>query len=380
MKLQQDHPIGLYIHIPWCIKKCPYCDFNSHKKPNNLSEQPYIDALINDLREDLKLFDTPPVVSSIFLGGGTPSLFQPKSYESLFNELMQLIKCTDDVEITLEANPSTFEAQRFKAFRNLGINRLSIGVQSFNDAHLKSLGRIHDAKTACKAIETAFASGFNNLNIDIMYGLPKQTLEQALEDLHTALSFKPKHLSWYQLTLEQNTLFYKYPPKLPDEELICAIESQGKNAIKNHGFEAYEISAYSQKNYACRHNLNYWQFGDYLGIGAGAHAKLSCGSSIKRLQKKRQPKDYLNPEKPFLASTKTIHEEQLAFEYMLNRSRLYRPISKRDFVSKTNLNLEKIKDKMQKAIDLELIIETEGEWIIQSKGYQYLNNLQEIFL
>ena len=267
-------PLALYIHIPWCIRKCPYCDFNSHKSPDSLPEQVYVDCLLNDLEHHL-----PEIwgrrLSSIFIGGGTPSLFSASSIDRLLSGIHARMGCISDMEITLEANPGTLEQGRFRDFRDAGINRLSIGVQSFNEQHLTQLGRIHDSSQACKAIESAVNAGFDNFNIDLMFGLPEQSIEQGLHDLQQALSYNSSHLSWYQLTIEPNTLFHSHPPNLPDDDRISELQDLGQQLLCEHDFNQYEISAYAKNKKYCRHNLNYWEFGDYLGIGAGAHGKIS---------------------------------------------------------------------------------------------------------
>ena len=288
-------PLSLYIHYPWCAQKCPYCDFNSHKSPNELPEQVYIDALIRDLEQEI-----PHVwgrtVQSIFIGGGTPSLFSAEAYERLFSALRALIPLSPHAEITLEANPGTFEAQRFADYLDLGINRLSIGIQSFNDQSLAALGRIHDSKQAIKAVETAHKVGFENFNLDLMFGLPHQTEKTAKNDVATAIALEPSHISYYQLTLEPNTLFYQQPPQLPDEDPIIDWQIANQNRLANAGYHQYEVSAYAKNNKRCQHNINYWQFGDYLGIGAGAHGKISDAAkqSITRRSKQKQPQAYID--------------------------------------------------------------------------------------
>ncbi|CDZ76727.1 Oxygen-independent coproporphyrinogen-III oxidase 1 [Legionella massiliensis] len=371
---------SLYIHIPWCIRKCPYCDFNSHKSPDNLPEENYVSALIADFKADLAQFSVREI-NTIFIGGGTPSLFSAQAYESLFAQLQKLVPFTSDIEITLEANPGTIEQQRFNDYRQLGINRLSLGIQSFNANHLKALGRIHDDKQAHKAIETARRAGFDNINIDIMHSLPEQSIEQGLEDLNTALSHNPEHLSWYQLTIEPNTVFYKQQPSLPDEEVVCLLEEQGLANLTAKGYQRYEISAFCKANKPARHNLNYWLFGDYYGIGAGAHGKITCeNGQIVRTRKQRQPNDYLSPDKSFMAASEQVSTDSLIFEFMLNASRLEQAIDNSLFQERTGLPFDNLKPLLAKAEQTGLITMTESNWQITALGRRYTNNLQAMFL
>jgi len=283
-------PLSLYIHVPWCVKKCPYCDFNSHKSPEVLAEDDYIDALIRDLE-----YVVPSVwgrtIQTVFIGGGTPSLFSAKAYEKLFSSLRALLPISHHAEITLEANPGTFEQHRFADYLSLGINRLSIGIQSFDDQSLNALGRIHDGQQAIAAVDTAQQVGFENINLDLMFGLPEQTAKTAQQDIETAIALEPTHLSYYQLTIEPNTLFHQQPPTLPDDDPIIDWQLNSQSKLAKAGYQQYEVSAYAKENQQCRHNLNYWQFGDYLGIGAGAHGKVSDAAkqTITRQSKQKQP-------------------------------------------------------------------------------------------
>lgn len=373
-------PTSLYIHIPWCIRKCPYCDFNSHKSPDVLPEERYIQALVDDLQQDLTYLPKREI-NSIFIGGGTPSLLSAEAYAKLFEQVQQLLPFTADIEITLEANPGTVEQQRFRDYRQLGINRLSLGIQSFHAGHLKQLGRIHDDKQAHQAIETARFAGFDNINIDIMHSLPKQSVSQGLDDLALALSYQPEHLSWYQLTLEPNTVFYKQRPTLPDEDVIEELEETGMDMLAKHGFERYEISAFCQPGKHARHNLNYWLFGDYYGIGAGAHGKITLDSgNISRTRKQRQPTDYLNPDKQFLAECETVNTDELAFEFMLNATRLQQAIPNALFTERTGLPFLDLKSKLIEAEAKGLISRQENTWQITDFGRRYTNNLQALFL
>jgi oxygen-independent coproporphyrinogen-3 oxidase len=374
-------PTSLYIHIPWCIRKCPYCDFNSHKSPETLPEESYVQALVADLKEDLNYFP-PREINTIFIGGGTPSLLSAQAYESLFKQLQQLVPFTNNIEITLEANPGTIEQQRFNDYRQLGINRLSLGIQSFNARHLKALGRIHDDNQAHRAIETARLAGFDNINIDLMHSLPQQSLDEGLQDLNTALAYQPEHLSWYQLTIEPNTLFYKQQPTLPDEEQTCLLEEEGLAILAGQGYQRYEISAFCKAAKPAQHNLNYWLFGDYYGIGAGAHGKMTCPDSrqIFRTRKQRQPGDYLNPEKHFLAAKEQVSTESLIFEFMLNASRLEQAIDNSLLQERTGLSFEILKPLLTEAADAGFIIMGESSWQITPLGRRYTNNLQAMFL
>ncbi len=372
---------SLYIHIPWCIRKCPYCDFNSHKSPESLPEEHYIKALIADFKADLADFPTGKI-HSIFIGGGTPSLLSAQAYESLFVQLQQLVPFAHDIEITLEANPGTVEQHRFSAYRQLGINRLSLGIQSFNPVHLKALGRIHDDKQASKAIEAARQAGFTNINIDLMYGLPQQSVTQGLDDLTIALNHQPEHLSWYQLTIEPNTVFYKQPPTLPNEDETWLLEEQGLTKLAENGYQRYEISAFCKAGKFAQHNLNYWLFGDYYGIGAGAHGKITTTNTaqIFRTRKQRQPNDYLNPEKPFLAAKEQVGTDALLFEFMLNTTRLQQAIANSLFSETTGLAFTLLKPLLTKAANTGLITMDADSWQVTPLGRRYTNDLQAMFL
>lgn len=378
-------PLSLYIHIPWCIQKCPYCDFNSHKKTSDFDEHNYIDALINDLKQDThsnqlaksQQFSRP--LHSIFIGGGTPSLFSASAFERLFEVIFQLFN-SDEPEITLEANPGTVEQQRFKDYRSIGINRLSIGIQSFDDDKLSRLGRIHDATAAHKAIDAAINAGFDNFNLDIMHGLPNQTVEQGINDLQQAISHQPSHLSWYQLTIEPNTLFYKKTPTLPDEEKLAELEQQGLALLANAGYQRYEISAYAKDNKTCQHNNNYWQFGDYLAIGAGAHGKLTTPSGIKRWQKHRMPKDYLSPNKDFTCSENILTKQDILFEFMLNTTRLEQTISYDLFEQYTKLPISMLLPMLQAAEKKGFIKTKDSHFKVTPLGRRFTNELQLLFM
>jgi putative oxygen-independent coproporphyrinogen III oxidase len=341
----------------------------------------YVNALIADLETDLMEF-TAGTVISIFIGGGTPSLFSANAYTQLFAALKKLLRFDENIEITLEANPGTVDQVRFSEYRALGINRLSLGIQSFNPTHLKSLGRIHNDKEAHYAIERARKAGFDNLNLDIMHGLPNQTLNEGLQDLEKAIAHQPEHLSWYQLTIEPNTIFYKTKPTLPEEDLTYTLEQRGLEQLKAHGFHRYEISAFTRGNHPSIHNLNYWRFGDYLGIGAGAHGKLTYNnqSSIYRTRKHRQPTDYLNPSRLFLAEKTKVDKASLIFEFMLNTTRLEEPIPYQLFSQRTGLDFEVIKPLLKLAETKGFLKCINTHWQITPFGRRYTNNLQALFL
>lgn len=382
-------PLSLYIHVPWCVRKCPYCDFNSHKADADLPEQEYVSALLEDLDTDLAWLKHQGVserpIHSIFIGGGTPSLLSVAAYERLFRELQQRLNFSDDIEITMEANPGTFEAEKFKGYRQLGINRLSIGIQSFQDHQLKHLGRIHSGQEAMNAVIMAKDAGFENFNLDFMHGLPDQTLEQALDDLQKGIDLGPTHLSWYQLTIEPNTEFFKRPPKLPQDETLWAIQEAGQALLAENGYEQYEISAYAKPNKQAKHNLNYWQFGDYLGIGAGAHGKLTIPhediqqSKIYRTAKTRLPKDYLNLAKRFLVLQDNIEPEDRDLEFLMNALRLFHGVDKKLFSERTGLDYSCIESNVQSLIKRGLL-EDGDKLKTTSQGQLFLNELLESFL
>jgi len=381
-------PLSLYIHVPWCIKKCPYCDFNSHAVKDSIPEMDYVNKLIQDLKADLSYVQNRKL-HSIFIGGGTPSLFSAKAYEVLLEAIFKLVTPETNIEITLEANPGTVEQQRFKEYRAAGINRLSIGCQSFNETHLKNLGRIHDQNQAIRAADSAHNADFDNFNLDLMFALSRQTVSEALEDLETALSLQPTHLSWYQLTLEPNTVFHRYPPALPHEDIISEMILLGKILLKENGFDQYEISAYSKSDMQCRHNLNYWRFGDYLGIGAGAHGKLTDSENdlqndlqrpeIIRTTKYKQPKSYLNNDSS-LAEKKIIARKDLPFEFMLNALRLEEPVSFELFKQRTGLDMSDVMPILHNARAKELLIIHESSFQPSKLGRLFLNDLTEMFL
>jgi oxygen-independent coproporphyrinogen-3 oxidase len=373
-------PLSLYIHLPWCVKKCPYCDFNSHQKPSDMPEQAYIKALLQDLQEDAHFVQGRPV-ESIFIGGGTPSLFSAKSLAELFSGIQKQVTLTPNCEITLEANPGTIERGQFGEYHAIGINRISLGVQSFQTEQLKRLGRIHSGDEAIRAIDEIHQAGFDNFNIDLMHGLPAQSIEQGLADIKQAIALSPTHLSWYQLTIEPNTLFYAKPPELPEDEVLAQIEAEGEALLLTAGFKHYETSAFAKPDRECRHNINYWQFGDYLGIGAGAHAKITdpVQQKIFRFFKHKHPKAYLDPDQAFIAELKAIEPSELPMEFMLNCLRLKRGFSVEQFESRTGLKFESIEKPLAAAYQKGLL-EREANSIRSTHlGAKFLNEILTLF-
>ncbi len=377
-------PLSLYVHLPWCIKKCPYCDFNSHewRGPQDARsvQEAYIDALLADLEASLPLI-WGRSVHTIFLGGGTPSLFAPDAIDRLVGGLRARLRLTADVEITLEANPGTFEKDRFKAFRQAGITRLSIGVQSFNDAHLKALGRVHDRAQALAAVNEA-AQVFDTFNLDLMYALPGQTLAQLSEDVAAALSFAPPHLSIYHLTIEPNTLFAKHPPALPEDDEAYAMMDRITERTAAAGLGRYEVSAYARPGHACAHNLNYWQFGDYLGIGAGAHSKLSFAHRIVRQVRYREPQRYVQQamQGEPVSQNEEVAREALPFEFMLNALRLKEGFALSDYMERTGLALTSIQRGLKEAEQKGLIGRDWTRVWPTERGFDFLSDLQALFL
>lgn len=378
--LAQLPPLALYIHIPWCVRKCPYCDFNSHAASPVLPEEEYVDALLADLDQDLAAVYGRPL-SSIFFGGGTPSLFSAAALGRLLAGVEQRIPFTADIEITLEANPGTFEQDKFVAYRKLGINRLSIGIQSFQPNKLEALGRIHTGDEALRAAEMARRAGFDNFNLDLMHGLPDQSLEEALDDLRQAIALAPTHLSWYQLTLEPNTVFWNQPPELPEDDILWDIQEAGQALLAEHGFSQYEVSAYARPGKAARHNLNYWSFGDFIGIGAGAHGKLSHPDGrIVRTWKTRLPKDYLNPAKQFKAGEKTLTIDELPFEFLMNALRLTPGVDAELFAQRTGLPLQSLAAARAEAEQKGLLQVEPTRLVATARGQLFLNDLLQYFL
>lgn len=376
-------PLSLYIHIPWCVEKCPYCDFNSHALKHQIPEQAYISQLLLDLDTDIAKFNLQNrPLHTIFIGGGTPSLFSAPAIEQLLTQVLKRFEHKADIEITLEANPGTIEAEKFIGFFNGGVSRLSVGVQSFESDKLIKLGRIHDSQQAKTAANLASECGVKSFNLDLMHGLPEQTVAHALDDLKTAIALKPTHISWYQLTIEPNTAFHSRPPKLPQDETLWSIQDQGIALLEQAGYQQYEISAYSKPQYQCQHNLNYWQFGDYLGIGCGAHGKITDieKQKIYRTVKVKHPKGYLDKSRVALDKLHTVTDEELPFEYMMNRLRLHSGFSLTEFQSRTGLKEQAILPTLQQA-QAKQLMEFDGKlWSVSKLGHRYLNDLLEMFL
>jgi putative oxygen-independent coproporphyrinogen III oxidase len=381
LRLATLPPLSLYVHLPWCLKKCPYCDFNSHEVTSGaMPEQRYIDALVADLEAALPLI-WGRTVHSIFIGGGTPSLFSPAAIDRLLGDIRARLRLEADCEITLEANPGTFEKDRFKAFRGAGVTRLSVGVQSFDDQHLKALGRVHDRAQAIAAVEEAAAS-FDTFNLDIMYALPGQTLAGLEKDMQQALDLQPPHISIYHLTIEPNTYFAKFPPAIPEEDLAYAMLDRITEMTGEAGMGRYEVSAYAKPGHHCFHNLNYWKFGDYLGIGAGAHSKLSFAHRVVRQVRWRDPKLYMDKALAGEAVTQEtqVSRADLPFEFMLNALRLREGFKLQDFSEKTGLPVTALQPGLEEAERRGLI-----EWDLlhvkpTERGFDFLNDLQSLFL
>ena len=378
----QYPPLSVYIHIPWCIHKCPYCDFNSHEfKDQNIknNEEAYTHALLKQI-ENYNIEPNRPI-HSIFFGGGTPSLFSPKAFDTLIKKLENTFGLGKDCEITIEANPGTFDKEHFYGYRDVGINRMSLGIQSFNQTHLKKLERIHSPKEAASAANLAVRI-FDRVNIDLMFALPSQSLSDVKEDITKALEIGTSHISYYHLTIEPNTFFYKFPPQLPDEEKSAEIFDLISNELNSAKFEHYETSAYAKKNNQCLHNLNYWNFGDYLGIGAGAHSKLSCEGKISRKSCFKNPRDYIkntNNHK-FYDDEKLLSENDLIFEFMMNALRLNKGFNQSLFEQRTNLPISIIDKELSLAKDKKLIIQKNGRIKPTDLGQSFLNELLQIFL
>jgi len=384
-------PLSLYIHLPWCVAKCPYCDFNSHALDGALPEDRYVDALLADLEVDLPRVWGRPVVS-VFMGGGTPSLFSAAAIDRLLSGVRARLQLAPEAEITMEANPGTVEHDRFEAYRAAGVNRISLGVQTFDDEKLHKLGRIHSGDEAGTAIEAVKAAGFERFNLDLMWALPEQTVDQALADVERALAFGPRHVSHYQLTLEPNTVFAKHPPVLPDEDTVIAMQEACGERLRVAGLHAYEISAWAVPGEESIHNLNYWRFGDYLGIGAGAHGKITLPAEnrILRTRRKAHPRPYLNAlqDSGFIAEEKAIPVSELAFEYFLNRFRLDEPVPLAQFETRTGLPADTVGDALDRAVELGLVeVETpdsppDHSTVVHrtDRGHRFLNDLQGLFL
>jgi putative oxygen-independent coproporphyrinogen III oxidase len=369
-----DIPLSLYIHFPWCVRKCPYCDFNSHEANGDIPETAYIEALLNDLDKELahdfELSRRP--IESIFMGGGTPSLISPSAIRHLMGMLNERLNLAPDIEVTLEANPGTTDYEKFAGYKAAGIDRLSIGVQSFSGRHLSILGRIHTANEVTEAYQAARDVGFTNINLDLMHGLPDQKPENALDDLRIAIQLAPEHISWYQLTIEPNTVFYKRPPKLPDDDTLWEIYESGLALLEAAGYSRYEISAFAKPGKQARHNLNYWLFGDYIGIGAGAHGKISTADTIIRTAKTRLPADYIATQK---STRKAISQEDMLLEFLMNSLRLSSGFSRKVFSNRTHLPEARLNEFLDQ-VAKQNMLETAGDQIRPNKrGLQYLNEM-----
>ncbi|GJH42189.1 oxygen-independent coproporphyrinogen-III oxidase-like protein [Pasteurella canis] len=375
-------PLSLYIHIPWCVQKCPYCDFNSHAQKGVIPEQEYIQHLLQDLSQDLVRFSAgiqQRQLHSIFIGGGTPSLFSAQSIHYLLSEIKKRIPFEQDIEITLEANPGTVEAERFQGYVQAGVTRISMGIQSFNDDKLQRLGRIHNSAEAKSAVHFAKISGLKSFNLDLMHGLPNQSLVEALDDLKQAITLAPPHLSWYQLTIEPNTMFAYRPPVLPDDDELWDIFEQGHKLLIAAGYTQYETSAYAKVGFECKHNLNYWRFGDYLAIGCGAHGKVSFEhGDIIRYSKTKHPKGYMRGE--YLYDEKYIEAEDRAFEFFMNRFRLLEAVPKTAFQQFTGLPQSTVEKQINWALAKHYIEQSSDYWQITEQGKLFLNDLLEQFL
>ena len=373
-------PLSLYIHFPWCIRKCPYCDFNSHEAKTGIPERRYIDALLQDLAAELTALSELRPLGSIFMGGGTPSLFSPAMLQLLLQEIRQLIPFTEDCETTLEANPGSFESVKFQEFHALGINRLSIGIQSFQDKHLQKLGRVHNAQEALSAVEIARQAGFTNINLDLMFGLPEQTDREAVQDIQTAIALQPQHISFYQLTLEPNTYFHKYPPRLPEDDQIYALQQAGQQLLAESGYRQYEISAYAQPDFQCRHNRNYWQFGDYLGIGAGAHGKISerLPDRIIRTSKARNPEQYMQQTLPTIRQAIALPE--LPLEFLMNQLRLKDGFKLSEYSELTGLSVQSLEPGLSQCLQQKLLLEQQQNISCSPQGWDFLDLILEKFV
>ncbi|MBT8133874.1 MAG: radical SAM family heme chaperone HemW, partial [Gammaproteobacteria bacterium] len=372
----------LYVHIPWCVKKCPYCDFNSHTKDGSYDEARYVDALLADLDEEHQHCQQ-RTLNSIFFGGGTPSLFSPDSIHRILSHARRLFKY-EDIEITLEANPGTFEQQKFDEFRQAGVNRLSIGIQSFSQQHLESLGRIHDSRQSLSAIETAKAAGFDNINLDLMFGLPQQTIQQAMNDVEIACKFSVPHISHYQLTIEENTYFHKHRPVLPEGDQLWEMQLRCQDLLADNGYQQYEVSAYAKKDRQSLHNVNYWSFGDYIGIGAGAHGKISRfqeqqhSLNISRRWKHRQPRQYIEQSlsSDALSGKQVLDQQDMVFEFLLNALRLKTGSEISTFENHTGLSRGRLEEAVRD-IDPELLLIDEQRISTTDRGFLFLNEILE---
>ncbi|ELY2907736.1 radical SAM family heme chaperone HemW [Cronobacter dublinensis] len=371
-------PLSLYIHIPWCVQKCPYCDFNSHALKGEVPNDDYVQHLLRDLDNDAP-WAQGREVKTIFIGGGTPSLLSGPAMQTLLDGVRARLTLAADAEITMEANPGTVEADRFVEYQRAGVNRISIGVQSFSEPKLTRLGRIHGPEEAKRAARLASGLGLRSFNLDLMHGLPDQSLEEALDDLRQAIALNPPHLSWYQLTIEPNTLFGSRPPVLPDDDALWDIFEQGHQLLSAAGYQQYETSAYAKPGYQCQHNLNYWRFGDYLGIGCGAHGKVTLADGrILRTAKTRHPRGYMTGN--YLDKQHDVEAQDKPFEFFMNRFRLLEPAPRDEFRRYTGLDESAIRPQIDEAIARNYLVETPESWQITEHGKLFLNSLLELFL
>jgi putative oxygen-independent coproporphyrinogen III oxidase len=376
-------PLALYIHIPWCVRKCPYCDFNSHEAAHGIPEARYVDALLADLEENLPEAWGRPV-DTVFIGGGTPSLFSPEAIDRLLGGIRARLTLQPGAEITLEANPGTVDRDRFLGFREAGINRLSIGVQSFQPELLEQIGRIHNAREAIRATEAAHYAGFDNFNLDLMFGLPGQSVQQALADLQTATDLEAPHLSWYELTIEPNTWFHRHPPSLPADDTLADMQDAGRIRLEHRGYQRYEVSAWARDGKTCRHNINYWQFGDYLGIGAGAHGKLTdtARQAIVRTTRIRHPQQYLDAmsKRNFVSSRMDLSPRDAILEFVMNALRLANGFTAEQFTLHSGLPAGALEPGRQAAIDAGLLEQSNDTLRATARGQRYLNELLQYWM
>ena len=378
----RNPPLSLYIHIPWCVQKCPYCDFNSHGLKSDLPEKEYVAHLLDDLAIDAKRVSNRQV-ETIFIGGGTPSLFSADAMAAILEGVKARINLAPNAEITMEANPGTVEAGKFAGVYQAGVNRISVGIQSFQPHHLKVLGRIHNELQAENAVKQAHSAGLPTFNLDLMHGLPEQSVENAMGDLQQGIALNPYHLSWYQLTIEPNTPFYSRPPELPDDDILWEIQQRGHEILEAAGYHQYEISGYAKHGHQCQHNLNYWRFGDYLGIGCGAHGKITDAKkgTIHRTVKVKHPRGYMEISRPYLDTQTQVAEDDLPFEFFMNRFRLVEPCPIDDFSSFTGLTLPKDVDTaLADAQQQGLLRLSPSHWQVTDKGRRYLNSLLSCFV
>jgi len=378
----RNPPLSLYIHIPWCVQKCPYCDFNSHGLKSDLPEKEYVAHLLDDLAIDAKRVGNRQV-ETIFIGGGTPSLFSADAMAAILEGVKARVNLAPNAEITMEANPGTVEAGKFAGFYQAGVNRISVGIQSFQPHHLKVLGRIHNELQAENAVKQAHSAGLPTFNLDLMHGLPEQSVENAMGDLQQGIALNPYHLSWYQLTIEPNTPFYSRPPALPDDDILWEIQQRGHEILEAAGYHQYEISGYAKHGHQCQHNLNYWRFGDYLGIGCGAHGKITDAKkgTIHRTVKVKHPRGYMEISRPYLDTQTQVAEDDLPFEFFMNRFRLVEPCPIDDFSSFTGLTLPKDVDTaLADAQQQGLLRLSPSHWQVTDKGRRYLNSLLSCFV